>query len=504
MSEENNNQNNQQNQKPEENKQSENKNLLTLPASAEEFENFIKSLLGESLDIIVDKFDTKFEETVLVYIDGMTDKDLVDRDIIRPLLSEEFKGQPQASINASINNLYDMDSVIKNILDGNAIVYYAYRDSVFSIDFKNWDRRSVAIPEAENVNRGPKEGFTENLLTNLSMIRRKLKTPNLKVEKMLVGRQSNTIVCIVYLKGIVNQKVLQNVKEKISKIDTDAILESAQIEQLIEDKPLSIVSGIGLTQKPDIMAARLLEGRVAVVCDGTPHILTIPELFIETIHASEDYYKRTLYSIFVRFIRLFAMVVSILLPGFFVAILTYSHEMVPFAFFSSFIEATKGTPFPEAVELFFLAIMFELLREAGLRMPSGIGSSITIVGALILGDVAVSAGIVGAPSVIVIAITSVASLMIANLNEFVTLYRFLFLFLGSIMGIIGISAGIIIMLTQLISKESFGIPMLSSFSKNELKDSLIRFPLHKLNKRPASIAENNITRQNFKSGRSEQ
>lgn len=474
------------------NQQSQNKQFL--PISAMDYEDKIKSILGDCLDIVIDRFTTRHKEIVIVYVDGLTDKDLIDRDIIMPLKSQQFDGNIDLSIRAAFKKIYDQDLIIKNILEGNAIVYYADASYAISIDFKKWDKRAVDVPEAEGVTIGPKEGFTENLQTNLSLIRRKLKTPNLYVEDMVLGRQTNTRIAIIYLKDIVNKSVLKELKKRLESIDVDSILETGQIEQFIEENPFSIISGIGITQKPDVAAARMLEGRVIIICDGTPHALTIPELFVETLHKSEDYYIRTLYANFIRFLRLFAITIGILLPGFALAVLTYSQEMLPYTFLISFIQSTEGTPLPEAAELMFLGISFELLKEAGLRMPKAVGSAITIVGALIIGDVAVSAGIVGAPSVIIIAMTAVASLLVVDLNEFVTIYRFVFILLGAVMGVVGISAGVFFLLIQLISTKSFGIPVLSSFSKKELKDSILRFPLKKLNFRPISVAKNNRKR----------
>ncbi len=466
-----------------------------LPISAKEFKKKAENVLGECFDIIIDKFETEREDAVIIYIDGLVDKNLVDRDIIEPLKDTEFDGNVELSIKAAFNVISCIDEASSKVLEGNVVVYYANSTSIYSIDFKKWDKRSVDIPEAEGVTRGPKESFNENLLTNVSLVRRKIQTVNLTVESMILGRQTNTRIAILYLNDIVNKKVLKEVKKRLDRIDVDSILETGQIEQLIEDRPFSIVSGMGLTQKPDVTAAKILEGRVAILCDGTPHCLTIPELFIETIHTSEDYYIRAPYANFIRLLRLMAIILGTLLPGFAVAILTYNQEMVPFIFFESFIQSTVGTPLPEAAELFFLAVAFDLLKEAGLRMPKAIGSAITIVGALVLGDVAVSAGIVGAPSVIIIAITAVASLIVINLNELMTIYRYLFLFLATIVGLIGLAAGFFVVIIQLASTEVFGIPILASFNKEQMKDSFVRSSLRKMKYRPSILAKNNIRRQ---------
>ncbi len=467
-----------------------------IPKSAAKYEQLMKQALGKSFDVVIDRFETNFEEAVLVYIDGLSNKDLVDRDIIKPLRAQDFDGNYEKALQVSFDYAYDIPDVLQKVLDGNTAVFYAKSKGVAIADLKQWDKRAVDTPDSEGTTRGPKEGFTENFLTNISLVRRKLRTPNLCIEQMRLGRQTNTPIALLYLEDIVNQDVLNEVRSKLEKIDTDSILETGQIEEYIEESPWSIISGIGLTQKPDVAAARVLEGRVAIVVDGTPHVLTIPELFVEALQNAEDYYARTLYATFLRLLRLFALFLSILTPGIAVAILTFNLEMVPFTFLVSVIRATQGTPLPITFELFFLGIMFELLKEAGLRMPKAIGSAITIVGALILGDIAVSAGVVGAPSVIIIAITAVASLLTINVNEFATAYRFGILFLGSVLGIVGVAAGTVFMLTQVVSKTSFGIPILSSFTKEEMKDIVVRFPLPEMEYRPASIAKNNRKRRN--------
>ena len=342
--------------------------------------------------------------------------------------------------------------------------------------------------------RGPKEGFNEDLLTNTSLLRRKIRNPNLVIERMNIGRQTNTTVVIAYIDGIVNKTVLKNARANLKSLDTGSVLESGKLEQLMEKKPFSTVSGYGLTQKPDIVASKILEGRVAIFCDGTPHVLTIPELFIENLQTAEDYYHRVLFASFLRVLRLIGLLISVFLPGIAVAIATFNHEMIPTSFLINFIAATEDTPFSEAVEVIFLVIMLELLKESGTRLPKTIGSAVSIVGALIMGDAAVRAGIVSAPAVIVVALTAVCSFIVPNLNEFTTIYRLFFLLLGSMFGIVGIGAGMIIMLTQLSSISSFGIPILDSFSKQELKDSFVRFPLKSLKYRPKSIAQGNVKR----------
>ncbi len=432
---------------------------------------------------------------MIVYVDGLADKDLIDRDIIMPLKSPLFDGNIGLALHATFTETEDLTKFTQSVLGGFVGLFYGGCSKVFLVEFRKYAMRSIEEPKAETVVRGPKEGFNENIRTNTSLIRRKIRNPKLVVENVSVGKQTNTNVELVYISGIVNTDVLNTVRKQISQIDAGMMLESGQLEQYLDDNPFSPVSGVGLTQKPDVAAARILEGRVAVLIDGAPHALTIPELFIENLHTAEDYYTRTVYSSILRILRLIGLFVTVMLPGLAVAIMTYNQEMIPSVFLSSIVSAMQKTPMTVSAEILVMTIMFELLKEAGTRLPQAVGSAISIVGSLIVGEAAVNAGIVSEPSVIIVAIAAVSSFIVPNLNEFVLVYRGFFWLMGSMMGLIGIGSGFVLMLTQLISEKSYGIPILSSFSKNEIKDSFIRFPLKTMKCRPSSIEKRNIKRE---------
>ena len=466
-----------------------------VPSSIRSCEKEVKEIFYNSSDMVITSFETKHGAAMIVYVDGLTDKDLMDRDVITPLKSEAFDGDVLRGINVTHNKIVtDMNVFVGQVLDGNAAIFYEGLKKVIITDMKHWNMRSVEVPDSEVVLRGPKEGFTESIRINTSMLRRKIKTPELVFESLSLGRQTNTLIALAYVQGIVNKEVLAELKSRMSKIDTDAILESGYIEEYIADSPLSIIPTIGLTQKPDVVAARILEGRVAIFCDGTPHVITVPNLFIENTQSSEDYYNRSAISSALRITRFIALALSILLPGLYVAAINFNSEMIPTVFLVTLASAREAIPLPASVELFFMMLMFELLRESGTRLPRPIGSAISIVGALIIGDSAVKAGIVGAPAVIVIALTAVSSFVNPTLTEFMVFYRLLYWILGSIMGIIGISAGIMVMMTHIASTNSFGVPILSSFSKQEMKDTFVRLPLRSMLYRPKTIRGENKKR----------
>lgn len=471
------------------------------PRKISEYEALLKKIFFNSSDVNIEVFETQKDKAMIVYIDGLINKDITDRDIIRPLKSPYFNGNVPFTVNTYCKIINDISESVTEIVNGNVAVFYENSEKIFVIDFKQWEKRSVEVPESETVTRGPKEGFTESIRTNTALIRRKIRNPGLIFENMTLGRQTNTQISLVYVNEIVNLEVLKELKLRLSKIDVGSILESGYIEQYIEYNTFLPISGIGVTQKPDILAARILEGRVGILCDGTPHALTVPELFIENFNTSEDYYTRTLHAVIMRMLRMIGLFIGVLLPGLAVAFMTYSSETLPPAFLMNLVNSMQKTPLPSAAEAFFLILMFELLRESGTRLPKTVGAAITIVGSLIIGETAVNAGVVGSPMVIIVALTAVSSFILPNLTEFILVYRMFFLVLGATMGLIGIGAGIVIILTQLASAESFGVPILSVFTKSEMKDEILRFPLWSMNFRPKSIAKRNVRRMKQKNWR---
>lgn len=476
-------------------KQDNKQEKIYVPGSIPECEKLIREILGNSSDIIIRTFDTAKEKALVVFVDGLTNLDLINRDIIAPLKSDNFTGDISHSLQTTFIATDDMSVLVEKVLSGETALFYGSNKKVHIIEMRYWEHRPIEEPHSENVIRGPKEGFTETMAANTAMIRRKIKTPELRFEAMKLGRRTRTIVMLVYINGIVNQEVLSELRNRLSGISTDAILETGYIEQFIDKNTFSPVSGIGLTQKPDIVAQRILEGRVAVLVEGTPHALTIPEMFMDNFRTAEDSYNNIFYVNFMRGLRGLALFVTTIFPGLSIAIFTFNQEMLPSVFLTTLVSSSMRTPMPISLEILLLTVLFELIKESGTRMPRAIGSAITVVGSLIIGEAAVNAGIVSAPSVIIVATAALTSFAVPSLTTFILVYRMLFWFLGSVMGTIGIGAGLVIMITQLSSEESFGRPILSSFSKNEMKDSLLRFPIKELKYRPTSVVRENVKRQ---------
>jgi spore germination protein KA len=435
------------------------------------------------------------------YIDGLINKEIINRDILGPIIKnyKTEKGNPQKYFSAvNVKSTESIQQAVTAVLGGNAVVLLEGLSSAYITDSKGWEKRSIEQPDIESVIRGPREGFVEGITVNTSLIRRKIKNNNLVFESIVIGEQTKTDIAIGYVEGIVNKEVLEEVRKRIKQINTDAILETGYLEQYIEDEPYSIFPTVGNTQKPDVAAAKLLEGRVVILCDGTPHVLTVPYTFIENIQTSEDYFLRPYQASLLRIIRFFSFSISLLLPSLYVALTTFHHEMIPTVLLISMAGAREGIPLPAMVEALVMIFMFEILRESGTRLPRPIGSAISIVGALIIGESAVRAGLVSTSMVIITALTAVTSFALPSLTESMALYRFIFLFLGGFMGLYGVVSGLFLGIAHAVSLRSFGVPYTSSFApinKEELKDSIFRFPLWLLNKRPESIVKTNVQRQ---------
>ena len=457
----------------------------------------IQTLLRNSSDIVIREFCFGNQGQVhaaLVFIDGMVNKTVINENIMKPLIYDTHLIQSQAlhendiqfirrSLLAvgDVNEKTGFQELIGSLLYGNAILLLEGSDRFLEIDAKGWQSRAIEEPKVEQTVRGPREGFTETLRTNTSMLRRKIHNPNLVFEQMVLGKRTHTRVCLVYVNGVAPPALVEEVKRRLKLITIDDILESGYIEEFIEDAHYSPFTTVGNSEKPDRVAARILEGRVAILVDGTPFALTVPSLFIEGFQAAEDYYSRPYYASVVRFIRFIAFAISLLAPGIYVALESFHPELIPTPLVLTMAAAVEGTPFPAVVEALLMVTIFELLREGGIRLPATIGPALSIVGALIIGDAAVKAGLIGAPMVIVVAITAVSSFLAISHTDAVTLLRFGLIIMAGFLGIYGIGIGIIAILFHLCALRSFGVSYLSPIdplSWSHLKDTFIRAPLN--------------------------
>ncbi len=475
----------------------------------------ISERLGKSPDIIIREFNFGQKEAIsaaIIYIDGLTDKSQIDRDILSPLLAEAKKTDSFLPENlltlvqrkvipvGEVKIKSNIDKIVDSILSGNTVLLIEGIDESLIISTQGWEKRAIEEPASEVVVRGPREGFTETLRTNTSLIRRKIHNSNLTFEVMSIGKRTNTDVCIAYIKGIADDKLITEIKRRLKRINTDSILESGYIEEFIEDAPFSIFPTIARSERPDTVAGKLLEGRAAILVAGTPFVLTVPILFIEVFQSPEDYYSRAYYGSLVRWVRYIAFVLSTLLPAIYVSLLSFHQELIPTPLLVTLAASREGLPFPVVIEALSMGLIFEILREAGIRLPRPIGQAVSIVGALVIGQAVVSAGLVGAPMVIVVALTAIASFVIPALADASAFLRVALTIMAGFLGAFGVIIGLLGLLIHLASLRSFGAPYLSPvapFFATDLKDVIVRAPWWAMLFRPYNFGWNDPERQEF-------
>lgn len=470
----------------------------------------MKQILGNSPDIVYRFIDISNDESkraCIVYVDGLVDSMFISQNVMQPIMNfnDDISGDIISFIDKKISYAIKtktttyLEDCITEVLNGNTALIIDDNDKVLSIDTKGWEKRAITEPLTDTVVRGPRDAFTENIITNTTLIRRRIKSDKLRIESKVIGTKTQTAVMIVYLDDVVNKDVLRRVRSRLDKIYTDAIFESSYIEQYIDDAPFSPFSTISYTEKPEVVCANIMEGRVAIVVDCTPIVITVPMLFIEGFQSAEDYYVRPIYASCLRLIRYIGYFLTVSTPALFIALTSYHKELIPTNLLLTIIKASENTPFPMFLEVIGMLLAFEIIKEAGIRMPKPVGQSVSIVGALIMGEAAVSAGIVGAPTVIAIAMTAVSGFLIPHKNESTFILRWILIILSSVLGLYGYAVGVFLIMVHLATLTSFGVTFFSGFVNPSLqKDTIIRAPIWLFRKRPTNIALENQTRQKYR------
>ncbi|MBU5440140.1 spore germination protein [Tissierella sp. MSJ-40] len=466
----------------------------------------IKKIFNNNDDtLIIRSFQNQHNNSLkccIFFIEGMVNNEIINENIILPIVETSIPSiksnfieylQYQVIVSNNLQKTDSIDQLIEAVISGNTILFAENSLEAIIIDTKGWQSRAIEEPIVERVLRGPREGFTECIMVNLALIRRKLRTSDLKFEFTTLGERTNTKACICYIEGLANEKILKELHKRLESISIDGVLDVNYINELVSDSPLSPFETTGSTERPDIIAAKLLEGRIALVLDGTPVVMTVPYLFIEYFQSNEDYYLNYYFASIGRVLRIFGFIASISIPAVYLSLVAFHQEMIPTPLIMSIYAARQGVPFPTAIELIVLLITFEILREAGTRMPSYIGQALSIVGALVLGSSAVEARLVSAPIVIVVGLSGITGLMIPKIKSVSVTMRFIFLFLSSLLGLYGYIFGMSALLIHLFSIRSFGVPYMSNLTSlhlQELKDTTIRSPWWYMKDRPGSLSKN--------------
>ncbi|WP_248924563.1 spore germination protein [Paenibacillus hamazuiensis] len=486
-----------------------------IPADLGEALRQIRRQTGDSADIVVRPLQLDAEQVSAVYVEGLVDKHSLENTVLRPLLGGLLSAAEKAlpgyghkleairlmlPAAGAVRNVGSLQQLLADMMGGSTILLVNGESEAISIHTSGGPERAVEESQTQPVIRGPKDSMTENLHTNLSLVRKRLRTPQLRIRVRTFGTYTHTQVAVLHINGIADDSVVREVGERLDRIEMDSILESGYIEEFIQDKSWTPFPTILNTERPDSVAGALLEGQVAILTDGTPFALIVPVTFTKFLQSSEDYYQKYVMASFLRVIRHVSFWVSMLLPSLYIAITTFHQEMLPSTLLISLAAQREGIPFPAFVEALIMEVTFEVLREAGTRMPKVIGPAISIVGALVLGQAAVEAGLVSAAMVIVVSFTAISNFVTPAINMAIAsrIIRFGFMLLAATLGMFGIMAGIVVLVIHLAGLKSFGVPYLTPiapFIASNWKDLFFRFPWPGMKKRPDVISHQNRERQ---------
>lgn len=469
----------------------------------------VKAILGSD-DIVFFDFELGKTSALCVYVDSITDKELLGLEVLAPLkklCSEKSAAKTNISHLAKAITLANVKTESKitdatnDILSGNAMIFIDGKNKAISVDLKKFEVRAISEPPTGLTVRGPRNGFTESIKSNLSLVRRYLKSPDLKVETFEKGRYTKTSIAFMYIDGISRPEIIDKIRQKIQEIDIDGIPDSSYVSKLLNERKTSLFKQVGSTERPDVLIERMLEGRAGIIVDGSPFALTLPYLLIEDFQAAEDYYISEYRANLVRALRVVAMIFSILLPSVFVAAQLFHLQIIPLNFLLTIVNGIKEIPFSPSLEMFFVLLIFELLNETSVRMPKYVGMALAVVGALVLGETAVNAGIVSTPAILIMALSGISIYAIPELVETTSVLRFIYLIVAGSLGGYGLILITAFLIIYLCSADNYGAPYLAPYSPvllNDFQDGLYMNNVIGMVKRPEALGAKNKTRQKIK------
>ena len=461
----------------------------------------LKALLPAQ-DILSFSFsDETKRQYVCLFADALTDKDLLAEQALRPLMhyagEEKAAAVAQHVLSPEVRTQGDFQKLAEEILAGNPVLLWEGADEGLIVGTKKITVRAVAEPPTDVAIKGPREGFIEDIKTNTSLVRRRLKTNELQTEMLSVGRRSATSVALCWIEGTCKKEVLEEVRRKLSDIDIDIVADSSYLTRFLADRPYSLVKQVGTTEKPDIFCAKLAEGRVGILVDGSPIALTVPYLLIEDFQSSEDYFVPAYRATFTRLLRLFALLVAIYLPALYVAAQLFKLQLLPVKLLLTIAGSIRDIPLSPSLEMLLVLLVLEVLNEASIRMPKYVGMALSVVGALVLGETAVSAGFVSTPAIIIVAFSGIGLYAVPNLIEETSVLRLAMLLVAGSVGTYGIVLLSALCLVYLVTTENFGVPLAAPFAPwtaGDLKDSFVKYNLLSMKMRPATLASPNKRR----------
>lgn len=462
----------------------------------------VRALLGDSFDLVIRELSVAGTKAYAVSFDGLCDEMKITEAVIKPLTAQDapkaHRGELFELIAARLYKGTDVKTVhtaqeaASSALGGALVLLAEGEAAALVCSVQGYPRRTVGEPQSEQNEKGSQEGFTDNFKDNVALLRRRLRTPTLSTELFAMGRTTQTPVVLCYLRERADEAMLAQVRRRLKNARLDAVLGAGYLRPFLDGQRPSLFKGTGVTERPDTLAAMLTEGRIGLIVDGAPYAVIVPYLFSDHFHTADDYLSGPFYAFFMRTLRVACVVIAAALPGFFVAVCVFHPEIIPADIMFDIAAAESKTPFPLMAEALIIHLIYEVVREAGLRMPVAIGHAVSIVGALVIGDTAVTAGLIGAPMLIVVALTAVCSSVAVRLHETVSLIRFALIIIGGLTGLYGVMLFSGLLLTDLCAVAPFGVPYsapVSPFVKAAQRDALWRAGWKTLGRKILTVKE---------------
>lgn len=474
-----------------------NKNNIHMEKSLHMNIKYFKEQFNGSADLTIREIDISGTKAAIITIEGMINKETLANSVINPIMNGEYKKSSPLDkyiylrdsllSTSEQTEVSDYEQAFKLAMSGFVLLLVDECDFALAIGIQGFNFRSVSEPSSEVMQKGANEGFVEPLRINMTLIRRRIKNPKLKFETMQLGSVSKTDICLCYLTDIVSDKILNEVRTRLKEVDLETIIASGYITPYLESKgDLSLFSSVGTSERPDTICGKIAEGRIAILVDGVPEVIIVPYLFVEYFQTLDDYENKPYFATFTRWLKYLSFFVAIFLPGLYVTVGTFNPELFPEELLNKIATAVSETPFNLMTEALIIHFIYEIMREAGLRLPKTLGHAVSIVGALVIGEAAVNSGLIGAPTLMILAITAISSYVIPKLYEPVAILRFVFIIVGGTMGTWGIMLLFSAILVNICSKNNFGVPFtapLSPFSMFGMRDVVVRMGWKILGKR---------------------
>lgn len=465
----------------------------------------IKNEFCNSCDLRAIELTISGKNACFFYIDGYIDTLLFEDNMLKPLKQVQNVDKVTLDIlkantmfTTPIEEISDITQAISEIASGEIVLLVDGSESFFRYSEKKYTQRAITEPPVSTVLRGPREGFVEDLKTNMFLIRRRVASPNLTVELMSVGKYTQTKVALCFIDGVANGEIVGRIKSKIQSIEIDGVIESSYIARYLEENKFSLFSHTGSSEKPDTVVGKMLEGRVAIIVDGSPSVLTLPFLLYENFQMSEDYYIKSYRASMLRIVRLLAVIFSILLPGIYVALQEHQYQLFPIKFLVSVLGSITNIPLSPTLEMLLVLCIFEILNETSIRMPRYVSMALSVVGAIILGEVAVTAGLFSTSAVIIVAISTVGVYSVPDEINSSNILRLGFVAIGGVLGLGGILFASMALIGYMCSINSYGVSYMTPFAPSILhdwKDGPLKAQLEEFGERPYSVPTSNRTRQ---------